>query len=162
MKMETILFRTPLANLYMQCVCGCEGNTCECANEHKFGVATNHGKLSRRVRQTVATDKTEPTKLNRTCSTNNRRHRSPSSARKTTRPTGTARQAVIEFSDRRRTEPHRPWFCVSFFFLYIFPFYPQPKTPIWPIKEIMVMNKCPKFSRAIYQEWQMRFDLIWF
>jgi hypothetical protein len=44
-KMETILFRPPLANLYMQCVCGCEGNTCVCASEHKFGVATNHGKL---------------------------------------------------------------------------------------------------------------------
>ena len=29
----------------MQCVCGCEGNTCVCASKHKFGVATNHGKL---------------------------------------------------------------------------------------------------------------------
>jgi hypothetical protein len=24
------------------------------------------------------------------------------------------------------------------------------------------MDKCPKFGRAIYQEWQMHFDLIWF
>jgi hypothetical protein len=27
---------------------------------------------------------------------------------------------------------------------------------------VFIMNKCPKFGRAIYQEWQMHFDLIWF
>jgi hypothetical protein len=27
---------------------------------------------------------------------------------------------------------------------------------------VFIMYKCPKFGRAIYQEWQMYFDLIWF
>jgi hypothetical protein len=27
---------------------------------------------------------------------------------------------------------------------------------------VLIMYKCPKFGRAIYQEWQMHFDLIWF
>ena len=26
----------------------------------------------------------------------------------------------------------------------------------------LIMYKCPKFRRAIYQEWQMQFDFIWF
>jgi hypothetical protein len=27
---------------------------------------------------------------------------------------------------------------------------------------VLIMNKCPKFRRAMYQEWQMQFDFIWF
>jgi uncharacterized membrane protein len=27
---------------------------------------------------------------------------------------------------------------------------------------VLVMYRRPKFSRAIYQEWQMQFDFIWF
>jgi hypothetical protein len=27
---------------------------------------------------------------------------------------------------------------------------------------VLIMYKCPKFGRAIYQEWQMQFNLIWF
>jgi hypothetical protein len=27
---------------------------------------------------------------------------------------------------------------------------------------VFVMDKYPKFGRAIYQKWQMHFDLIWF
>ena len=27
---------------------------------------------------------------------------------------------------------------------------------------VLIMYKCPKFRRAIYQEWQMQFDFIWF
>jgi hypothetical protein len=27
---------------------------------------------------------------------------------------------------------------------------------------VLIVYKCPKFGRAIYQEWQMQFDFIWF
>ena len=27
---------------------------------------------------------------------------------------------------------------------------------------VLIMYKCSKFRRAIYQEWQMQFDFIWF
>ena len=27
---------------------------------------------------------------------------------------------------------------------------------------VLIMYKYPKFSHAIYQEWQMQFDFIWF
>ena len=27
---------------------------------------------------------------------------------------------------------------------------------------VLIMYKCPKFRRAMYQEWQMQFDFIWF
>ena len=27
---------------------------------------------------------------------------------------------------------------------------------------VLILYKCPKFGRAIYQEWQMQFDFIWF
>ena len=40
--------------------------------------------------------------------------------------------------------------------LLVFPLFAKPKLLVF------IMNKCPKFGRAIYQEWQMLFDLIWF
>ena len=52
-KRRFLLFLDPdphLASLFifgkcaMMCVCVC-GNTCVCASEHNFGVATNHGKF---------------------------------------------------------------------------------------------------------------------
>ncbi len=36
---------TLIGEFLLLCVCRCEGNTYVCASEHKFGVATNHGKL---------------------------------------------------------------------------------------------------------------------
>ena len=79
----------------------------------------------RDVRQTVATDKTASNESSRTSSTDNHRCWSPSSARKTTPPTGTARRAVMEFSNHWRTEPHQFKVCVSFFFLVNSPFTPN-------------------------------------
>jgi hypothetical protein len=40
--------------------------------------------------------------------------------------------------------------------LLVFPLFAKPRLLV------LIMNKCPKFGRAIYQEWQIQFDLIWF
>uniref|UniRef100_A0A2N9EIN3 HAT C-terminal dimerisation domain-containing protein n=1 Tax=Fagus sylvatica TaxID=28930 RepID=A0A2N9EIN3_FAGSY len=60
--------------------------------------------VARGVRQTATTDETASTELSCTSSTDNRRCRSPSSARKTTPSTDTALQAAREFLDHRKQE----------------------------------------------------------